>query len=112
MQTAGLDKKQIALCIQNLQRNTSFVSNPTSSLCRDTPTLENTRFKTFRAVSSAMPSLLAASRGGNPKPTSAATRASPSVSPKTSRTTAGSAGSPILDSMTSTIARACVRKSP
>src|SRR5450830_593062 len=90
-------------------RSTSLVSSATSSLWRDTPVLENTRLSTVRAVSSVMPSFSAASRGGRPEPTRAAMRASPSVSPNTSRTSAGSAGPLASGSIAKTIARAWVR---
>ena len=58
------------------------------------------------------PGLSAAARSAMPEPTSIATRASPSVGPSRSRTTAGSSGSLASDDMATTITRAITRSGP
>ena len=88
IQSPGCGKTRLDVCY----RSTSLLNSDTSSLWRDTPVLENTRLSTERAISSVIPSLSDASRGARPEPISAATRASPNVSPNMSRTKAGSAG--------------------
>src|SRR5262245_37217426 len=69
----------LAIVNENRQRNASCVSRAASSLCRETPTFENTRLSVVRAVPSVIESCAAASRGELPDEIRPASRDSAGV---------------------------------